>query len=98
MSLSRLAPCLLILSLLGCSNDTDAPPVTLTDAPVIATDASLSNHFRVTLGGNRVLGNPTNPTDGQKVIWEIVQDATCIKLMRDFIAAHPELWNEDIGV
>lgn len=51
-------------------------PVALTDAATIATDASLGNHFRVTLGGNRTLGNPTNPTDGQKVLWEIIQDAT----------------------
>jgi cytosine/creatinine deaminase len=29
---------------------------------------------------------------------EVRQDETCIKLMRDFIAARPELWNEDIGV
>jgi len=29
---------------------------------------------------------------------EILQDATCIQLMRDFIKARPELWNEDIGV
>jgi cytosine deaminase len=28
----------------------------------------------------------------------VVQDETCIRLMRDFIRAHPELWNEDIGV
>lgn len=52
------------------------PPVTLTDAATIATDASLSNQFRVTLGGNRTLGNPTNPTDGQKVMWELIQDGT----------------------
>jgi hypothetical protein len=52
------------------------PPVTLTDAATIATNASLGNYFRVTLGGNRTLGNPTNPTDGQKVIWELIQDAT----------------------
>jgi len=51
-------------------------PVTLTDAATIATDASAGTHFRVTLGGNRTLGNPTNPTDGQKVMWEFVQDAT----------------------
>ena len=30
----------------------------------------------MTLGGNRTLANPTNPTDGQKVTWEIIQDAT----------------------
>ena len=29
---------------------------------------------------------------------EVRQDPTCITMMRDFIAAHPELWNEDIGV
>lgn len=52
------------------------PPVTLTDGATIATDASQSNHFRVTLGGNRTLSNPTNGSDGQKVIWELIQDAT----------------------
>lgn len=28
---------------------------------------------------------------------EVLQDTTCIRLMEDFIAARPELWNEDIG-
>ncbi len=51
-------------------------PVALTDAATVATDASLGNHFRVTLGGNRTLGNPTNLTDGQRLMWEIVQDGT----------------------
>ena len=27
----------------------------------------------------------------------VLQDATCVDLMRRFIAAKPELWNEDIG-
>lgn len=53
-----------------------SPVVTLTDAATIATDASQGNAFRVTLGGNRTLGNPTNMTDGQTAMWEIVQDAT----------------------
>lgn len=51
-------------------------PTTLTDAATIATDASLNNSFRVTLGGNRTLGNPTNALDGQSLTWEIIQDAT----------------------
>ncbi|MFN7930284.1 MAG: hypothetical protein U0Y68_20630 [Blastocatellia bacterium] len=51
-------------------------PVTLTDAATVATDASAGNRFRVTLGGNRTLGNPTNPTDNQQVVWELIQDAT----------------------
>ena len=29
---------------------------------------------------------------------EVVQDARCIEMMRRFIAEHPTLWNEDIGV
>lgn len=51
-------------------------PTTLTDAATIATDASLANSFRVTLGGNRTLGNPTNAVDGQMILWEIKQDGT----------------------
>jgi len=27
----------------------------------------------------------------------IVDDARCVELMREFIAEHPDLWNEDIG-
>jgi hypothetical protein len=50
--------------------------VALTDASTIATDASLGNYFRVTLGGNRTLGNPTNGVDGQRIIWEIIQDGS----------------------
>jgi len=51
-------------------------PVTLSDAATIATNAALGNHFRVTLGGNRTLGAPTNPTDGQQCVWEFKQDGT----------------------
>jgi len=28
---------------------------------------------------------------------EILNNAECIQLMRNFIQARPELWNEDIG-
>ena len=50
--------------------------VTLTDAATIAVDASLGNHFKVTLGGNRTMGVPSNPTDGQKIMFEVIQDGT----------------------
>ena len=40
-------------------------PVALTDAATVAVDLSLSNHFTLTLGGNRTLGAPTNQTAGQ---------------------------------
>ena len=29
---------------------------------------------------------------------DVLQSPECIQLMREFIAAHPDLWNEDIGV
>ena len=48
----------------------------LTDAAAITTDASLGNTFSVTLGGNRTLGNPTNPTADQKCLWKLKQDGT----------------------
>ncbi len=50
--------------------------VTLTDQATITTDCSLGNSFKVTLGGNRTLANPTNATDGQVIRWEINQDGT----------------------
>lgn len=62
--------------------------VTLTDGATINTDASLGNYFKVTLGGNRTLANPTNPTTNQKVIFEFLQDGTgsrTITLGSDFI-------------
>jgi hypothetical protein len=50
--------------------------VSLVDAATIATDTSLGNVFKVTLGGNRTLGAPTNPSNGQKVVWRFKQDGT----------------------
>lgn len=47
--------------------------VVLTDAGTIAVDASQGNDFRVTIAGNRTLGNPANPTDGQKIVFHVAQ-------------------------
>jgi hypothetical protein len=51
-------------------------PVTLTDAASIAVNMALSNHFVVTLGGNRTLGAPTNVVAGQSGVIRVVQDGT----------------------
>lgn len=48
----------------------------LTDAATIALDLSLANNYSVTLGGNRVLGNPTNEVAGQPGQIVVTQDAT----------------------
>lgn len=50
--------------------------VTLTDASTITVNAALGNTFDVTLGGNRTLGNPSNSTTGQKILFRIKQDGT----------------------
>lgn len=50
--------------------------VALTDAATIAVNASLGNDFRVTLGGNRTLANPSSPVDGQKILFQVTQDST----------------------
>ena len=47
--------------------------VNLTDAPTIAVDASLGNDFRVTIAGNRAMGNPANSSDGEQIIFQITQ-------------------------
>lgn len=50
--------------------------VSLTDGATISVDASLSNNFKVTLGGNRTLANPTNLTTGMVLNFYIKQDGT----------------------
>jgi len=50
--------------------------IDLTDAATISIDAAEGNIFAVTLGGNRQLGNPTNPNRGQKIIVRVTQDGT----------------------
>ena len=47
--------------------------VHLTDAGTIAVDASLGNDFRVTIAGNRTMGTPSNPVDGEQIIFQITQ-------------------------
>ena len=53
-----------------------APSVVfLVDAPTISVDASLGNDFRVTIAGNRTMGNPSNAVNGQQVIFQVTQGA-----------------------
>ena len=48
-------------------------PYALTDAATITVNAALSNTFPVTLGGNRTLGTPSNPSFGQTITFEVIQ-------------------------
>lgn len=53
---------------------------------------------RVVVGENKTFMGEEELLRSRGVTVEVLQDETCIGLMRDFIAAHPALWNEDIGV
>jgi len=53
---------------------------------------------RVIIGENRTFRGEEELLASRGVSIEVRQDPTCIRLMTDFIQAHPELWNEDIGV
>ena len=46
----------------------------LTDQATIAIDATLGTVFSVTLGGNRTIGAPTNPSPNQVIILKVKQD------------------------
>ncbi|MEJ8566683.1 nucleoside deaminase [Elongatibacter sediminis] len=53
---------------------------------------------RVVIGENRSFTGEESWLRERGVEIEVLQDEQCIALMRDFMAASPELWNEDIGV
>ena len=52
---------------------------------------------RVVVGENRTFRGPEEYVRSRGVEIQVVDDAECVTLMREFIAARPELWNEDIG-
>ncbi len=71
---------------------------TLSPCDMCSGTALLYGIPRVVIGENRTFQGPEEYIRSRGVKLEIVDDQTCIQLMRDFIAAKPELWNEDIGV
>jgi cytosine/creatinine deaminase len=52
---------------------------------------------RVVIGENQTFLGEEELLKSRDVSIEVLQDATCIALMTDFIREHPKLWNEDIG-
>ena len=71
---------------------------TLSPCPMCSGAILLYGIPRVVVGENVTFQGPEEYVRSQGVNIEIVQDPECIQLMREFIAARPELWNEDIGV
>lgn len=52
---------------------------------------------RVVVGEHRTFRGPEELLRARGVELIVLDDPECYELMRAFIAAHPELWNEDIG-
>jgi cytosine/creatinine deaminase len=51
----------------------------------------------IVIGENRTFKGEEELLRARGVHFDVLQDGTCIDLMRGFISAHPDLWNEDIG-
>jgi cytosine/creatinine deaminase len=53
---------------------------------------------RVIVGENQTFRGEEDLLRSRGVSVEVLQDPACTRLMTAFIEAHPQLWNEDIGV
>lgn len=51
----------------------------------------------IVVGENRTFRGPEGYVRSRGVVLTVLDDEECVSLMRDFIKAHPCLWNEDIG-
>src|SRR5882724_5468246 len=71
---------------------------TLSPCPMCSGTVLLYKIPRIVVGENVTFQGPEDYVRSQGVKVEILQNAECIQLMREFIAARPGLWNEDIGV
>jgi creatinine deaminase len=71
---------------------------TLSPCPMCSGAALLYKIPRIVIAENFTFRGPEDYVRSLGVQIEVRQDATCAQLMRDFIAANPALWNEDIGV
>ena len=71
---------------------------TLSPCPMCSGAIVLYKIPRVVVGENRTFLGAEEYMRANGVQVDVVQDEECIRLMTEFIAARPELWNEDIGV
>jgi cytosine deaminase len=71
---------------------------TLSPCPMCSGAILLYKIPRVVIGENVTFRGAEDWLRARGVELEIRNDPACIEMMRAFIAARPELWNEDIGV
>jgi cytosine deaminase len=71
---------------------------TLSPCDMCSGTALLYKIPTVVIGENRTFQGPEDYVRSRGVELIILDDPECIRLMEDFIAGRPDLWNEDIGV
>jgi cytosine deaminase len=71
---------------------------TLSPCPMCSGAILLYGIPQVIVGENQTFMGEEPLLRSRGVVVEVLQDPTCLRLMADFIEAHPGLWNEDIGV
>jgi creatinine deaminase len=70
---------------------------TLSPCDMCSGTALLYGIPRIVIGENRTFQGPEDYVRSRGVTLEIIDEPQCVELMRQFIAARPDLWNEDIG-
>ena len=70
---------------------------TLSPCPMCSGAIVLYKIPRVVVGENQTFFGAEDYVRSHGIQVDVVQDPECIELMERFIAAHPDLWNEDIG-
>jgi cytosine/creatinine deaminase len=76
----------------GCTLYTTLSPCAMCSGAIL-----LYGIPRVVVGENRTFLGEEELLRGRGVTVAVLQDPDCERLLGDFIRAHPELWNEDIG-
>jgi len=71
---------------------------TLSPCPMCSGAILLYAIPRVIVGENITFKGPEEYVRSQGVRVDVLQNEECIRMMREFIAENPTLWNEDIGV
>ena len=71
---------------------------TLSPCPMCSGAIKLYKIPHVVVGENVTFMGDEEHLRSQGVRVDVLNNAECIQMMKDFIAAKPQLWNEDIGV
>jgi creatinine deaminase len=71
---------------------------TLSPCDMCSGTAILYKIPRIIVGENQTFKGPEAYVRSRGAQMTVINDPSCIQMMKNFIATRPELWNEDIGV